>query len=245
MHCTRKHDYNDAMLNNEATKTTPFEIKVIYSKRKTIELRFLDADLLQIKAPNRTSKQKLADVLLQKADWIAKTRRTLAERWQTPQMKQGEQILLLGSWHSLKILSTPNAKPKIGETGVITIGQSLAETGASALVPLYRQLTRQWTEHYAQRYAQRWQLTHQGIRITSASTRWGSCGPKNTLNFSWRLAMAPLISIEYLVVHELAHIKHRDHSKAFWQFLKQMMPDFEEGQSWLKQNGNKLPKIKP
>ena len=49
--------------------------------------------------------------------------------------------------------------------------------------------------------------------------------------------MAPLISIEYLVVHELAHIKHRDHSKAFWQFLKQMMPDFEEGQSWLKQNG--------
>ena len=102
-------------------------------------------------------------------------------------------------------------------------------------------MTRQWTEHYAQIYSEKHQLPYNGIRVSAAKTRWGSCGANNTLNFSWRLAMTPLLSIEYVVAHELAHIKHRNHSKAFWDFVAQIMPNYEQGRAWLKQNGHALP----
>ncbi len=128
---------------------------------------------------------------------------------------------------------------------MITLSQKLASQGAAGgLIPLYRQVTRQWTEHYAQIYSEKHQLPYNGIRVSSAKTRWGgSCGgANNTLNFSWRLAMTPLLSIEYVVAHELAHIKHRNHSKAFWGgFVAQIMPNYEPGRAWLKQNGHALP----
>lgn len=75
------------------------------------------------------------------------------------------------------------------------------------------------------------------VRITSARTRWGSCSGKNNLNFTYRLAMAPLNVIEYVVVHELAHLKHRNHSKAFWNEVGMIKPDYRKDRDWLKKNG--------
>lgn len=67
-----------------------------------------------------------------------------------------------------------------------------------------------------------------GITITSARTRWGSCSPKDRLSFSWRLMRMPDSFIEYVVVHELAHIVHKDHSKDFWALVGKYMPDHRE-----------------
>jgi predicted metal-dependent hydrolase len=75
------------------------------------------------------------------------------------------------------------------------------------------------------------------IRITSARTRWGSCSFKGTLSFTWRLVMAPLDIIDYVVLHELVHLKHKNHSKAFWLNVQAYMPDFNERRNWLKENG--------
>lgn len=76
------------------------------------------------------------------------------------------------------------------------------------------------------RYAARMGVTPAGVRITSARTRFGSCSGQNRLCFSWRLMQYPEAAIDYVVVHELAHIRHHDHSPAFYAFVAQFLPDY-------------------
>jgi predicted metal-dependent hydrolase len=89
-------------------------------------------------------------------------------------------------------------------------------------------------------HAARFGLVHQGIRITSARTRWGSCSPEGRLNFTWRLILAPPEVVDYVVLHELAHLKVKNHSKRFWNKLQSMMPDYKSHVAWLRQNGHGL-----
>jgi len=73
-----------------------------------------------------------------------------------------------------------------------------------------------------------------GVRITSARTRFGSCSPKNSICYSWRLMQYPLEAVDYVVVHELAHILHKDHSKAFYRTVERFMPDYRRRRAMLK-----------
>lgn len=241
MHCTRKHGYNASMSSIAPIEQDPLELRIERSNRKTIELRFLDANTLLIKTPMRTSQARINEVLQFKATWIAKTRKLKAEVWPVPKMADGEPILFLGEWHRLQIINTSAEKPDTQTPGIIKISPALAAKGTATLVQLYRDTMRELSHHYADIYTKRWNLSHNGIRISGARTRWGSCGPNNSLNFSWRLAMAPLLSIENVVAHELAHTVYRNHRAEFWKLLKKMMPRYEEGQAWLKQNAHRLP----
>ncbi len=78
-------------------------------------------------------------------------------------------------------------------------------------------------------------LTPTGIRITSARTRFGSCSGKNSICFSWRLMQYPPEAIDYVVVHELAHIRHHDHSPAFYALVERYMSDWRERMKLLKE----------
>ena len=78
---------------------------------------------------------------------------------------------------------------------------------------------------------------YKNIKITSAQKRWGSCSAKNNLNFSKRLASTPDEIIGYVVVHELCHIKHKNHSKNFWNEVEKLMPDYRKHRKWLKNKG--------
>ncbi len=78
------------------------------------------------------------------------------------------------------------------------------------------------------------------IRITSARTRWGSCSTKKTLSFTWRLVMAPPEVVDYVVVHELCHLRELNHSRAFWAQVEAILPDYKGKRKWLKENGNLL-----
>ena len=77
-------------------------------------------------------------------------------------------------------------------------------------------------------YARRMGVTPASVRITSARTRFGSCSAKNGLCFSWRLMQYPEAAVDYVVVHELAHIRHHDHSPAFYAFVAQFLPDYRQ-----------------
>jgi len=77
-------------------------------------------------------------------------------------------------------------------------------------------------------------VTPAGIKITGAKTRFGSCSGKNSLCFSWRIMLYPEKAVDYVVVHELSHILHHDHSKNFWNTVKKYMPDYKEAEIILK-----------
>ncbi len=83
-------------------------------------------------------------------------------------------------------------------------------------------------------FAARMGVTPTGVKITSARKRFGSCNGKNSLCFSWRLMQYPPEAVDYVVVHELAHIRHHDHSAAFWAFVAQIMPDYRARQALLR-----------
>ena len=81
------------------------------------------------------------------------------------------------------------------------------------------------------------ELKYDKIIITGAMKRWGSCSSKGNLNFAWRLVMAPIDIIDYVVVHELSHIVHRNHSKRFWEQVETIFPDYKIKRKWLKEYG--------
>ena len=83
-------------------------------------------------------------------------------------------------------------------------------------------------------YAPLMGVTPTGVKITSARTRFGSCSGKNSLCFSWRLMLYPAEAVDYVVVHELAHIRHHNHSRDFWAFVESAMPDYRVRQLLLK-----------
>ncbi len=83
-------------------------------------------------------------------------------------------------------------------------------------------------------YARRMGVTPTGITVTGATTRFGSCSPKNRLSFSWRLMRYPTPAVEYVVVHELAHIRHKNHGKDFYAFIASVLPDYKEREKLLR-----------
>ena len=79
-----------------------------------------------------------------------------------------------------------------------------------------------------------------GVSIKDTKSRWGSCSTLNHINYSWRIALAPSATIDYLMAHEVAHLKHPDHSESFWCCVAELEPNWQEGHDWLKKHGKKL-----
>lgn len=80
-------------------------------------------------------------------------------------------------------------------------------------------------------------ITHKNIEIKNQATLWGSCNKKRNLKFDWKLAMLPMEIIEYIIVHELTHLKKMNHSESFWMEIEKIMPEYKECQSWLNKHG--------
>ena len=89
-------------------------------------------------------------------------------------------------------------------------------------------------------YAEIMGVTYGRITIRNQKTRWGSCSSEKNLNFNWKLILAPPEVLDYVVVHELCHLKEMNHSKAFWDEVGKVMPNYETHKLWLKENGWKL-----
>ena len=104
----------------------------------------------------------------------------------------------------------------------------------------YKQQARRLMEERVKWYASRFGLKYSAVRISSARTRWGSCSSRGSLSFTWRLVIAPLEVIDYVVAHELAHLRVKNHSPAFWREVESILPDYKARQKWLKTNGKYL-----
>ncbi|SDG44470.1 hypothetical protein SAMN05216241_11320 [Limimonas halophila] len=91
-----------------------------------------------------------------------------------------------------------------------------------------------------QAYAARIGHTPGRISVRDTRSRWGSCSARGELSFSWRLVLAPEPVLTYLVVHEVAHLRHRDHGPGFWSLVRGLMPEADAQRRWLRENGSRL-----
>jgi len=105
-----------------------------------------------------------------------------------------------------------------------------SEEQREELIGLAKKVLPEKASHYAELMG----VSPKSIKITSAKTRFGSCSGKNAICFSWRLMAYPEEAVDYVVIHELAHIKHKNHSPAFYAEIKKYMPDYRERQKMLR-----------
>jgi predicted metal-dependent hydrolase len=108
------------------------------------------------------------------------------------------------------------------------------------LASWYRQQATEAIMSRVMYYSEKVGVVYHTVRIKDQKTRWGSCSAKKNLNFSWRLIMAPPEVLDYVVVHELCHLIHLNHSPAFWQLVKNQLPDYSRHKRWLKDQGATL-----
>ncbi len=108
------------------------------------------------------------------------------------------------------------------------------EKGTSSF---YKKQAHDYIKTRCEELAREYGFVFKNIRITSAMARWGSCSSKKNLNFSYRLVMAPKLVIDYVIVHELCHLREMNHSKKFWKQVEQIMPEYKEHEKHLKEKG--------
>ena len=112
--------------------------------------------------------------------------------------------------------------------------------GIFYFVSWYKKKAKQHLQQRVDFFSHEFNLRANSVKITSAEKRWGSCSADDNLSFSFRLIMAPPDIIDYVIVHELMHIKEKNHSAAFWKLIEAAMPEYKIHRRWLKDNNHKF-----
>jgi predicted metal-dependent hydrolase len=210
--------------------------KIIRSSRRTIALEINPDATLIVRAPHRVSKSSIEEMIQQKSVWILRKFDEMKQRPPSPchEYTEGETFLFFGRSYPLQIV----------KTGKTSIERSDRLYVPAALLPDIRNQLKCWYREEAHKEIQArcmWFSMKTGhvptsISITDARQRWGSCTHKGGLNFSWRLIQAPPEIVDYVVVHELVHISQPDHSRKFWNKVREILPDYERRRKWLREN---------
>lgn len=212
--------------------------RMIRSKRRTVALIVERDGSVTVRAPMKMSTMAIEDFVHKHAEWVKRKQAELqsAVTEQPRRYQAGEQFLYLGRSHQLEIVR--NARKKLVLDESFKLAESEQSHAEALFQDWYRKQARKIIGERVSFFAKQFQLEAEKIRITSARTRWGSCSSKGTLSFSWRLLMTPLDVIDYVVVHELAHIVHHNHAKRFWDLVEKWMPDYRERRKQLRRYRN-------
>lgn len=213
--------------------------EVIRSRRKTLALVVQTDGRLVVRAPLRTSQKIIEAFVSSKAEWIEKSRQSqLARQKFFPKRNftPGELFWYLGKQYPLQLV--PSQRPTLQFKLAFALDMKSAALAKKRFENWYREQARLFLTERLQYFASLFNLHYEQIRITSARTRWGSCSGRGTISFTWRLIMAPPEIIDYVVLHELAHTVHHNHSQQFWQLVQSMQPDYAAKRKWLKQNSH-------
>ena len=156
----------------------------------------------------------------------------------------GAVFQYLGYSYLIEIVQDINIKQDhviiAGDKFTVYVKQPEDETIKQALKRFYYQNCKSLVEKRIRYYQSSFKVKPRSIRIMDSISRWGTCDSKLQLNFNWKLAMAPLEVIDYIVVHEMCHMVHLNHDRSFWRLVGKMLPDYKERESWLTQSSWKM-----
>jgi len=212
---------------------------------------------LVVLAPPRLALSAIEAFLVAEVAWWTARLAELAE-WEAAHpprgLVDGERLPLLGEAWLLRVSEVPGRTrsrvmrvPRGEGPGEIRLllpagldPEARRSLAASALEAWYRRLARELIAARAAHWARVLRVTPAAITIRDTRSRWGSCSSSGRLSFSWRLVMAPPAVLDYLVVHELCHLKQPDHSPRFWALVGEQIPDHERARRWLRRHGREL-----
>ena len=209
-------------------------------RRKTAVI-YVRGGLVDVRAPLRMPKQAIDRFVAAHEKWI--TDKLAKSREQTERRAAfapgyGDMLLYRGEMYPI----VAGCGKEAGFDGTaFYIPPDLPPAQIKAVcVKIYRTLAKRDFTAKTLALAQQMGVAPARVRVSSAKTRWGSCSAKKSINFSWRLIMAPENVIDYVVVHELAHLTEMNHSARFWAIVEDMLPDYRGRKAKLKQLQHRL-----
>jgi predicted metal-dependent hydrolase len=199
---------------------------------------------VEVLALTRDDDAAINSFLNRKRKWLFNTVRDLDELSANgsvvPRFMTGSKIPYRGRQVSLTVRRQdgPHVEITFRNGFIVDLPSWVALESADTIVAReikqwLKQRIRRDVREIAEGYIDRFGLKPRSIHVAEFITGWGSCGPKGTVNIDWRLVFAPKRVLEYVVVHELAHLKHRSHGKKFWNYLEQIMPAYCSSKAWL------------
>jgi predicted metal-dependent hydrolase len=207
--------------------------------------------LVEVLALTTDDDDAVQGFLTRKRQWLFDTVREMEEavaaRPVVPRFMTGSKIPFRGRLSSLTVRRHSGRHIEVAHRNgfLVDLPDWITDEAADAVVASriklwLRRRVRLDIQEIAAAYGARFGLKPRSIRVAEFVGGWGSCGRAGSLTFDWRLVFAPKKVLEYVVVHELAHLRHRSHGAAFWAFLELMAPDFERPKAWLESNGGSL-----
>ena len=215
--------------------------EIVRSQRATADIVIERDGRITVHAPREVSDERIAEIIAAKSYWIHKNLaawRDLNATSVIREYRNGEGFLYLGRSYRLLLVSEQEA-PLLLKGGRFCLARELAERGdiRAAFRAFY---IARGQERLAQRvsyYAPKVGVTPAHLDVRELGYRWASCSPQGNLAFHWKCMMAPPTIIDYIVVHELCHFHHLDHTAAFWNEVDKVLPLYLERKEWLRKNG--------
>ncbi|MCE5193504.1 M48 family metallopeptidase [bacterium] len=216
---------------------------LVRSRRRTVGLEIRPDATLVVRAPMLAPVSYVESILMQRAGWISaklalvRSRASLVPRHD---FLTGERFPYLGQeWPFVVVAFQKQPLTFDAKTG-FTLDVAAFDRGEVVFEEWYRTQARELLIERVQHYAPLVGVSVPRLRISGAERRWGSCSTSGTVSFAWRLVMAPMDVIDYVVVHELAHLREMNHSVRFWAIVASVLPDHDARRRWLKEHGGSL-----
>jgi predicted metal-dependent hydrolase len=218
--------------------------QILRSRRATADIVLERDGRVLVRAPETVSDERIGNIVEAKRYWIYKN---LAE-WRDlnatrvlREYKSGEGFLYLGRSYRLSLAARQKV-PLALKDGRFYLRRSLVDQGemAAAKAAFRNFYANTGLKRIKQRvayFAPKLGITPRNVVVRDLGNRWASCSPKGDLSFHWKCVMAPVTVLDYIVVHELCHFRHRDHTDAFWNEADKALPNYAERKEWLRKNG--------
>lgn len=214
---------------------TPVRFRLRRSRQaRRLSMKLNPDRVLVVVAPPRASLKQVEGFITRHAGWV---QQQMMKLHQVVALQPGALFSLLGQ--EVTLAHTPDMRHHALHDGVLHIGGQERQFNTRLKHYLYA-LARQTIVQEADRASQHIGAPYQAVALRDTISRWGSCSRHGNLSFSWRLVFAPRAVLEYVVCHEIAHLRHMDHSPRFWGLVAELMPDYDAHRQWLTAHGHTL-----
>lgn len=233
-----------------AVPDLPFSWRTVrQGGRKTASIAVSPDNAVTVTVPVHLEDEAIRALVHRKRNWIHRKiafNNEVRLPHKPKEYVSGEAFTYIGRNYRLKVIDgdEPGVQLRAGRFGVqvpaTVTGEARTTLVAESLRGWYREHARQKLAQRARMHAKRMGLTIGDVGVRDYRRQWGSCHQDGSVHFNWTIIIAPLSIIDYVVIHELCHLVHRNHSKQFWQLLGRHLPDYAIRKDWLRVNGGLL-----